>query len=148
MGREAVEKVLIEYSQAALYLREELNIGHVVLIPVCVFLFARFIINQWRELGYANLSRASKGLIGIAIFLSADWTRAATIWFILHTFGTQGNYLTDVAPLLVALFVGTTGMLCAIRNFTPEGAWWGGHRLWVSSLIVYIVVSVINWMVL
>jgi hypothetical protein len=143
-----MERVWIEYSQAALYLREELNIGHVVLIPVMVFLFSRFIISHWKAGGYKGLTRPAKGLIGITIFLASDLARAATIWFILHTFGTAGNYLTDVAPLIVALFVGTTGMLCAIRNFTPEGVWWGGHRLWIASLVTYIVVSVVNWTVL
>lgn len=151
-----MDSVFVEYSIAALFVRELLNIGHVVLIPPLVFVFVRYIYGRWNDKGrvYKLLPRPVKGLIGIAIFFSSDWVRAATIWFILHTFGVQGNYLTDVIPLIASLLVGTTGLLCAIRNFTPEAdrygrpLSWGGHRLWIGSLCVYVLVATFNWTVL
>jgi hypothetical protein len=147
--------VEVEYSVAALSLREELNIGQVVLLPVVVFLCVRFIYTKWVEIGrvYKRLGRPVKGLIGLAVWAGGDWIRALTIWIILHTLGSSGSYLTDIVPLVISLIVTTAGLLCFIRNFTPEvdqynrPLWWGGHRLWVSSLAVYIIVSVGNWTV-
>jgi hypothetical protein len=149
-----MSKVSVEYTTGALYLRELLNIGHVVLLPVCVFLIARFVRIEWVRYTYSKLTKPVKGLIGLGVFFSSDMIRATTIWIILHSFGTTGTYLTDIVPLLIALTFGTIGLLCFIRNFTPEYGpqgeplWWGGHRLWIGCLAAYIAVAVFNWTIL
>lgn len=147
---------LIQFTRYALELREGINIGIVVCAPVLCFLFARFAYTNWRSIGrgYAALDRPTKGLIGLAVFLVGDFLRAATIWEILHSKGGSGTYLHDIYPLLIALILAVTGMLCAIRNFTPtydsngNRLWWGGHRLWIGSLFVYLIIITLNWSVL
>jgi hypothetical protein len=54
--------VEVEYSVAALAFRQELNIGHVILLPVVVFLCVRFIYTKWVEIGraYKRLQRPVK----------------------------------------------------------------------------------------
>lgn len=150
-----MDSVLVDFSTYALNLREILNIGLSVLIPVSVFLVSRFLYSEWKKAAhnYRALSRQTKGLIGLGIFFSGDWIRAITVWIILHTFGTSGTYLTDVVPLVLALILSIVGLLCFIRNFTPSrdaNGWpmWGGHRLWIAALTVYVAVIIINWWVL
>jgi hypothetical protein len=147
-----MEVEFIGFSSWALDLREGINIGITIFLPVLALLFLRIVRRAWNHTGreYRFLTRTEKGLIGLAIMFAGEAARSATVWNILHTKGESGTYLAEIIPLVFSLFAVVIGAACAVRNFTPQrdaAGWpvWGGHRLWVVCVALYLVVAVINW---
>lgn len=139
----------VRFSERALWLRETINIAITVFLPILGFLFARHVYRAWSEGGriYRSLTRPQKGIIGLAIMCAGEAIRSGTVWDVLHSKGRDANYLSDYVPLMFSLVMITVGALCAMRNFTPLDKWWGGHRLWVGSLFLFLGLVVANWTV-
>lgn len=128
----------VQFSEAALELRGAVNIAIFVYFAVLAFLFGRMAWIDARQNGYRNMTWLAKGAIGLCLIAVGEVARSGTIWEILRYQGVKGNYLSDIVPLMVALFLITIGSACAIRVFTPE-RW--GRSLWiVSTVVVFILI--------
>jgi hypothetical protein len=158
----------VRFTNVSINLRELANIGITVHAPVLAFLFVWFVWEHWQNIGgcrwfhsktysdilyhawlsYKRIDKPIRGLIGMSFFLVGEFLRSSTIWIILHTDGVAGNYLSDIAIVLVALLMITMGLSCAVRNFTPAWPWWiSQHRLWIYCLLFYSVVAFGNFFI-
>jgi hypothetical protein len=128
--------------RAVVEVRESINIAVVVFLPTLAMLYDR-------------LERPVKGLVGLSFMSVGMGLRSAAIWVTLHWNGWGSDSLVELIIVVVSLLMIATGALCAIRNFTPthdqntgKRLWWGGHRLWLTCLVVYVLLLVLNWTVI
>jgi hypothetical protein len=128
-----------------------------VFLPTLAMLFHSFVRKAYRAVQYQydRLERPVKGLVGLSFMSVGMGLRSAAIWVTLHWNGWGSDSLVELIIVVVSLLMIATGALCAIRNFTPthdqntgKRLWWGGHRLWLTCLVVYVLLLVLNWTVI
>lgn len=134
--------IAIEYTRAAIELREAINIALSIFTLVLCGLLTWFIASEFKKNGYPASNWTAKLSIGLLFIFFGEFLRSATIWWILHTEGAGGTYLNDIPMLIASLGCIVLGCLCAIRVMTPK-EW--GNVLWIGSLAIVAFIFFLNW---
>lgn len=125
-----------------LQVREALNIALSVFTAMLCALLAPFLWKQYRLKGYRGLDWTDKICVGLLFLFAGEFLRSTTVWWVIHSEGRGGTYLSDIVPLLLAMICIVWGSLCVIRVMSPERC---GHLLWVASATIVTTLIAINY---